>query len=145
MDWLTAIIVAHAVSTMMMTGLIWFVQLVHYPLMGHVGESGFADYEAQHTRRTTWIVAPLMLVELLSASALLVCINSDSGRMLAGVGFAFVVLNWVSTAFIQVPCHRKLTEGFDANAVDRLVATNWIRTVAWTLRAVIVVAIWYVI
>jgi hypothetical protein len=54
----------------MMNGLIWFVQIVHYPLMTRAGREGFARYEAGHTARTTTVVAPLMLAEATTACLL---------------------------------------------------------------------------
>ena len=51
----------HAASTLSMVGLIWFVQVVHYPLFARV-EQGFIAYEQIHQQRTTWVVAPLMPV-----------------------------------------------------------------------------------
>ena len=68
---LTVILAVHAVSTLALTGLIWFVQVVHYPLMGAVPPTHFVHYERQHTRRTTWVVAPLMLAEAFTAATLL--------------------------------------------------------------------------
>jgi hypothetical protein len=52
-----------AVASFAMTGLIWFVQVVHYPLLRAVGSSGYAAHQEQHMRLTTLIVAPLMLLE----------------------------------------------------------------------------------
>jgi hypothetical protein len=43
-----------------------------------------------------------------------------------------------TTAFVSVPLHEQLTERFDPEAHGRLVATNWIRTAAWTTRALVV-------
>ena len=54
-------------ATLCMVGLIWFVQIVHYPLLAQVGRDGFRRYEMDHQRLTTWVVAPLMLTELTTA------------------------------------------------------------------------------
>jgi hypothetical protein len=62
------VLLIHALVTWFMTGLIWFVQVVHYPLMAAVGSPGFAAYEAAHSRRTTWVVAPVMLAEAATAA-----------------------------------------------------------------------------
>lgn len=67
------LLLAHAASTLAMTGVIWFVQVVHYPLFAAVGRKGFAAFEASHRRLTTWVVAPLMLVELVCAAWLALC------------------------------------------------------------------------
>ncbi len=40
---------AHITATLYMTGLIWFVQIVHYPLFARVGNAEFSAYEQRHT------------------------------------------------------------------------------------------------
>jgi len=52
------LLVAHAAATLVMVGVIWFVQVVHYPLMARVSASEFAAYEREHQNRTTFVVAP---------------------------------------------------------------------------------------
>lgn len=128
------VLLVHAAATLMMTGLIWFVQLVHYPLFAAVGVEAFCAYENQHTRRTTWIVAPLMLSEAVTASVLALMPFSRAAEMWVWVGLALLLVNWLSTAFVQVPCHHTLCARFDGAVARRLVATNWIRTVAWSVR-----------
>ncbi|MGL6280626.1 MAG: hypothetical protein ACRC50_13860 [Gaiella sp.] len=134
---MTALLLVHAGATVAMVGLVWFVQLVHYPLFAHVGRDGFALYEAQHTRRTTWLVAPLMLVE---AATALVLLAADPS-LLTVAGAALLGIVWLSTALVQVPLHGRLERGFDAEAHRRLVRSNAVRTAAWTGRAVIALAL----
>ncbi len=128
------------VSTLVMTGIIWFVQIVHYPLFFKVGEPGFTAYEAAHARRTGWVVGPLMCIELASALLLLVPQYRPVPvfELSARAGAALVVVIWLSTMLIQVPLHNRLGHGYDARAIAMLVQTNWIRTVAWTLRSCLV-------
>ena len=132
-----ALPLAHAASTLFMTGLIWFVQLVHYPLFLRVGEAGFATYAAQHARRTTWVVLPLMLLE--AATALMLVGVTDTA--LSWVGLGLLGLIWASTAALQVPCHTRLQRGFDRDTARRLVRSNWVRTVAWSCRSVVALLI----
>ena len=117
-----------------MTGLIWFVQIVHYPLMARAGADRFPAYEKAHTRLTTWVVAPPMIVE-----AVLVVLLAWGSWDLAGAwaGLGLLAAIWLSTAFLQVPMHRKLRQGFDEAAHGRLVSTNWIRTAAWSVRSIL--------
>ncbi len=123
--------------TLSMTGLIWFVQIVHYPLFARVSPQGFAVYEAEHATRTGWVVGPLMCVEL--AAALLFLLPRFRPTLVpayqAWMGAVLVIVIWLSTALIQVPLHSQLGAGYDADVIAKLVSTNWIRTVAWTLRA----------
>jgi len=127
------VLVAHAAAAWAMTGLIWFVQVVHYPLMGAVGASGFAAYHAAHSRLTTLVVGPLMLVE----AACAVWIALERPSTVAWVGLGLLAVVWGATFFVSVPRHNLLAAGFDAAVIDSLVATNWIRTIAWTVRALL--------
>ena len=52
-------------------------------------------------------------------------------------GLALLAAVWMSTALLQVPCHRKLARGFDPDVARRLVSSNWIRTVCWSLRLLV--------
>lgn len=54
-------------STVYMFAIIWFVQLVHYPMLAKVGKSNFVSYENEYTRRMGPVVAPAMTVELCSS------------------------------------------------------------------------------
>ncbi|NIM63849.1 MAG: hypothetical protein GTO30_20035 [Acidobacteria bacterium] len=124
-------------ATLYLAGLIWFVQLVHYPLLGRVGERAFARYHREHLRRTSWAVALPMLLEAVTSVATALRPPPQVPGWQAWCGPALVALIWISTATLQVPQHRKLERGFDAAVHSRLVATNWIRTVAWSSRALL--------
>jgi hypothetical protein len=137
------ILAAHAFSTLAMTGLIWFVQVVHYPLFAAVPAEAFRVYESSHQRRTTWIVAPLMLVELVTAAALAGGVVPGVSKVSAYVGLGLVVAVWGVTFLVSVPLHAKLEHGKDDAVIRRLVATNWIRTGLWTARGV--VAVWLMV
>lgn len=128
------IAIAHAVATLSLCGLIWFVQLVHYPLFPRVGQAQFVAYEQAHCTRTGLIVVPLMLIELASALWLACSPPTAIPRPLALAGLALLGLIWLSTALLQVPCHRRLGHGFERTTARRLVSSNWLRTLAWSAR-----------
>jgi len=127
----------HCASTLALFGLIWFVQVVHYPLFSLVGREHFVEYERLHQMRTTWVVAPLMSIEALTASLILVSNLTSPERTLAWFGWILLLLIWLSTAFLQVPLHRRLAAGYDSQTATRLVRSNWVRTIAWTMRGVV--------
>ena len=130
------LLLVHAAATTAMAGVIWFVQVVHYPLFAAVGRDGFAAYESAHRRLTTWVVAPMMLAELATAAALPFRPTPAAGPAWGSwAGLALLAVVWLSTFLIQVPLHERLSRGFDADAHRSLVRSNWVRTVAWTARA----------
>lgn len=136
------LLLAHAGATLMMAGAIWIVQVVHYPLFARVGLEGFAAYENAHSALITLVVMPTMLVELGTAAWLIVQRPESTPLWLAVAGLALVGVIWFSTFFLQVPQHTVLAGGFDPDAHRILVSTNWIRTAAWSIRAVL--ALWMV-
>lgn len=132
------VLIAHVAATLYMVGLIWFVQIVHYPLLDQVGAERFTGYARRHAVLTGRVVGPPMVLELISAMWLLTE-PQMRGLGLLWAGLGLLVAIWLSTALVQVPCHRILSQGFDAGAYRRLVRTNWIRTVAWSLRGGLVI------
>jgi hypothetical protein len=132
------LLLVHLVATWYMVGLIWFVQLVHYPQFGGVGRAEFRAYAQEHQRRTTWVVGPPMLVEATTGLWLLLRPPTLAGRVPFLVGGALLALVWLSTALLQVPRHRVLARGYDGATHRTLVATNWLRTVGWTVRGALV-------
>jgi uncharacterized membrane protein len=132
------ILLAHFAATMAMVGLIWFVQIVHYPLFSQVGRENFRRYEIDHPRLTTWVVAPWMLLELATAILLLWYRPLGFGSIPVWLGLVLAAAIWMMTYGIQVPQHASLVMSYDADVQRRLVTGNWFRTVAWTARGALV-------
>ncbi len=82
-----------------------------------------------------------MITELGTALALLVVPPLGLGRGLLWLGLLLLALIWLSTAVLLVPLHRRLSGGRDLPAVRRLVACNWLRTVAWSGRGWLALAL----
>ena len=132
------LLLANAGLTFYLVGLIWTIQVVHYPLFAEVGSESYVQYQAGHQWRITTIVLVPMILELGTAGLLMLIMR----KPLAVVAFALVLVVWASTFFLQVPAHTILDRGFDATAHNQLVSTNWVRTVAWSLRGVI--SLWWI-
>jgi hypothetical protein len=134
------LLLLHAASTWFLVGVIWIVQLVHYPLFAYVERARFVAFEAEHCRRISWIVMPAMLLELATGAWLVIAPPAELLPALTWGGIVLLAVIWGSTAFLAVPCHRVLERGFDERAHQRLVRTNWVRTVAWSARAFVCAA-----
>ena len=133
-QWAEEILWLHVSSTFFMLGLIWFVQIVHYPLFSRVGEEGFVEYESAHCRLTGFVVGPAMLLEAITALALLM-LPLGMSRLWLICNVVCLGFIWLSTYFVQVPLHYQLSQSFDSDAHRRLVSSNWLRTILWSLRA----------
>lgn len=127
-------------STLLMTGLIWFVQLVHYPMFAGLDRQRFATLHAEHSRHTGLVVSAPMLVELVTGVWLWWSSAGEDSHALWGFALVGLAVVWASTALLQIPEHARLALGWDAAAHRRLVLGNWVRTFAWTARAGLVLS-----
>ena len=131
----------HFSLTLYMTGIIWLIQVIHYPLFSLVGEKNFEDYHKSHIQKTSSVIAIPMVLELLTVLYLLIKNNLYRSNLLFLINFSLLVITWIITFLISVPRHDILSKGHNELAIKTLVNTNWIRTIAWTLRAVILFTI----
>jgi hypothetical protein len=129
--------ITNLIITWYLVGLIWTIQRLHYPLFAHISQDVFIRYEEMHVLWITPIVAPAMVVELATGALLLRSTSwylSTSERWLC---FALILIIWGSTFFIQTPLHSRLMQEHSLTTIRSLVITNWIRTIAWTARGLV--------
>lgn len=121
-----------------MAGVIWLVQLVHYPSFSRINAGEFRQFHSQHSRFLGYLVGPVMIAELVSALVL-----ASSLRAFWILNLALVLLLWASTFLVSVPLHNQLAEGRDPRVMEKLVQTNWLRTALWTIRAILLAYYFY--
>jgi len=132
------VFLAHLGATLYLVGVIWIVQILVYPLMSNVGADGYSAYHNLHTSRISPLVAPAMIIELLTAIYLAFTMFEAIDRRYFWFGLGLVLIIWASTFLVQVPLHEKLGASFDSNVQRKLVQTNWIRTISWSLRGALI-------
>jgi len=149
----------HLFVTAAMFGIIWLVQLVQYPIFAGLDRVEFQKWHRFHTKRISWIVAPLMIAELSLVSVWLFQVFSNSGGSVVGesavvgsvaladsalrISVAFMwfltVMMWGATFLISVPLHAKLeASGYDFVTIQKLTRTNWIRTMIYSIKIMVV-------
>lgn len=132
-----AILVIHTASTLVMVGLIWFVQIVHYPLLARFGAETSTSVAEEHQRRTGYVVALPMAVEGVTTLALLADAPSSVWVGWPWIGAVLLAIVLLSTVLLSVPLHARMAHAHDERTGRRLVLTNWPRTIGWTARGVI--------
>ncbi len=125
------------ISALYLSGVIVFVQLVHYPLFAELSSQSFIRYQELHQQRTSYVVIIPMCVEFFCA-AFLTLTYTGTLRILA---LALLLVIWGSTFFIQVPIHKQLLNGYNQRLISKLVSTNWLRTICWPLRSAFLIAL----
>lgn len=134
------VLLLNVVATWTMVGVIWFVQVVHYPLLSVVPVESAVGVAVEHQKRTGWVVMAPMTIEGVTTLMLLGMVPSGVAWFvpwLAGVPLAIAL---GATVLLSVPRHARMATSPDAQVGRELVSTNWVRTIAWTARGVIVAA-----
>lgn len=135
----TAVIVANLAATVFLIIAAWIVQIVHYPRFRRVGISQIPGYGQVHNALMTLLVAPLMVLELATACALLLLRPDEIPWWMPVAGLVLVALAWITTWLIQAPRRSDVWPWRDGDAYRSLVSTNWVRTALWSARGVLVV------
>lgn len=131
------VLLLNLVASWTMVGVIWFVQVVHYPLLAVVPVESATSVAVEHQRRTGWVVMIPMTVEGVTTLLLLGMVPDGVAWFvpwLAGLPLAVALL---ATVLLSVPRHARMAANPDANVGRELVTTNWVRTIAWTLRGAV--------
>ncbi len=126
------ILLFHALVSWYLLGMIWTIQLVHYPSFLSIDGAYFSKFHRFHQRQMFYLVGPAMILELLTGAWLL---WQKPGSVFVLLFFV-VRLLWGFTFFVSVPIHEKLVKnGFDRKCVEKLISTNWPRTCLWTIKS----------
>lgn len=128
------VLLLNTVASWTMVGVIWFVQVVHYPLLSVVPVQSAASVAVEHQRRTGWVVMIPMTVEGVTTLLLLGMVPEGVAWFvpwLAGIPLAVALL---ATVLLSVPRHARMAAHPDESVGKELVSTNWVRTIAWTFR-----------
>jgi hypothetical protein len=129
-----ALLLVHLTATAALAGVVWVVQLVVHPSFPLVGAGpSWSAFHAAHTSAVALVVGPPWAVQGVTVAALLLRDGPSPLRLLTG---ALALSTVVVTVAVSVPLHTRLEKAYDDATARRLVATNWLRTAAWTAGTV---------
>ena len=131
-------LIIHLIATSVMVGVIWVIQLVHYPSFHFIELKQYTTFQRFHMSRISYVVIPAMLTELFTL--ILFIISTDKIDSFISISGLLLILIWLMTAVFFSGVHQKLTLGYDKTIVDKLVKLNWGRTLLWTLRLFLISA-----
>ena len=120
-------------------GLIWTIQLIHYPTMRFIPKERFVEYHNFHSMRISFLAIPLMVTELGTSLILFYQNYNNAIQTIFLINLVIVALIWLSTFLIQVPLHNALSKEKQSEKLSKLICTNWIRTILWTARSILMI------
>jgi hypothetical protein len=123
--------------TLYMTGMIWSMQILEYPLFALVGPKEFPAYHRRHNQGLPLFVILPSLAALVSAVVMIftrpVRVPLWATLVVAATDLVVVAV----TVALEAPLHGKLDrEGYSLPIIRQLVRGNWIRTILWTANGV---------
>ena len=135
------VLLGHLIFTSIMTGVIWVIQIVHYPSFHFIEKELYIAFQKFHMNKISIIVMPIMLAELITGIMLFIDKSSKSPFLI--ISFVILVLIWLITGVFFSKAHNELIAGYQELVVNQLVAMNWIRTLLWTLRLLLLTCFVY--
>jgi len=125
----------HLLATAILTGAIWVIQLIHYPVFKYIDKSYFKLFMKFHVRGILIFVLPFMLIEIVSGTYLFI-IGHNSILFLFSLVILYLI--WISTLLIFSNYHKELQRDKDNDIINKLVKYNWFRTLGWTVRLILI-------
>ena len=120
-----------------LVGIILTTQFSTYPLLLQINTKDFNQYHTIYIKSISYIVGPLMTFEVvINMYNFLTIPNNLNYYYLTSLILIFI---WISTIFIQVPIHNILNHKFDKDLVIQLIKSNWIRTLLWPTKLLLLV------
>lgn len=135
------VLLGHLIFTSIMTGVIWVIQIVHYPSFHFIEKELYTAFQKFHMNKISIIVIPIMLAELITGMMLFLDKSAKSPFLI--VSFVILVLIWLITGVFFSKAHNELMTGYQELVVNQLVVMNWIRTLLWTLRLLLLTCFVY--
>ena len=122
----------HLIATSMMVAIIWIVQILHYPTFLYINKKQYTDFQQFHMNKISYIIVPIMAVELFSGLGILFIIQKQ--QISFYVSFALLILIWMITGLLFTKYHSDLSKKYNEETILQLIRFNWIRTLFWTIR-----------
>ena len=136
------VVLVQLVVTVLMVGMIWTVQVVHYDLFPLVGAESWDAYEHAHVDRIGKVLFGPWLVEGLCVLVLLLA-HPKRLRVAAFISAFLMLFILVDTAAFSAPAHGVLLDRWDQQTYDELMIVNLVRAWLWTAKGA--VAVWMMI
>ena len=122
-------------TNLIMVGVSLITHFVTYPSFKLIKSNTFSEFHKSYTKKMLFIVAPVMILELIS-SLLLVIFDISDNHTEIGLLITLILI-WLLTFFNIVPIHNKLTVNYNKDLNQKLIKLNGLRTILWILKLIL--------
>ena len=124
------LVIVNLIISAFMLGLIMTTQVVSYPIFHFVDKNNFSIYHNNYIKYISIIVMPIMVLELGFSIILFLIFKGIIFSILLFINIIILI----TTFFIQVPIHSSLSKKFNKQEIDKLIISNWLRTLLWSIK-----------
>ena len=122
-----------------LVSLVFMTQFITYPTFLHIDKDKFSEYHRKYVNNISFIVAPVMLIELLTLS--LIAYFSSEFLIIKSLILLFVI--WLTTFFIMIPSHNRISKSFNKKEIISLTNYNWVRTILWSFKLLLIIFLYF--
>ena len=110
-----------------LVGIILITQFVNYPLFKKIDQN-FEIIHKEYTTKMGYVVAPIMVLEAVTVFSMYIYYPKSNELVFIT---CLTIIIWLSTFLIQVPIHKTISFKKDSKKINKLISTNYIRTISW--------------
>ena len=122
-----------------LVSLVFMTQFITYPTFLHIDKDKFSEYHRKYVNNISLIVAPVMLIELLTLSL----IAYFSSEFLIIKSLILLLVIWLTTFFIMIPSHNRISKSFNKKEIISLINYNWVRTILWSFKLLLIIFLYF--
>lgn len=134
-----AVFYFHILLCIAVTAIVWFMQVVHYPLLGYVDADRWEEYREKRRTLTVMITYPLMAFEALTGFTLILLATQSPAYPYLAFSLVLLVGLLIYTFMYLNPQLKKITGPGDADGQKKFIKLHWIRTAGWSLRLLLLI------
>ena len=122
-----------------LVSLVFMTQFITYPTFLHIDKDKFSEYHRKYVNNISFIVAPVMLIEFLTLSL----IAYFSSEFLIIKSLILLLVIWLTTFFIMIPSHNRISKSFNKKEIISLTNYNWVRTILWSFKLLLIIFLYF--
>ena len=122
-----------------LVSLVFMTQFITYPTFLHIDKDKFSEYHRKYVNNISFIVAPVMLIEFLTLSL----IAYFSSEFLIIKSLILLLVIWLTTFFIMIPSHNRISKSFNKKEIISLTNYNWVRTILWSFKLFLIIVLYF--
>ena len=134
---LSVALLGNLCASVLMTGIISFIQFIQYPLLFHISSYDFTCYFKKYISRISWFIYPVLIIEICFAFWLSFMPLQSKLQLPILITYILLALVTMNTLLIQTPLIQKLQYSFDKAVLSKIMFYNRLRFISSALRTLI--------